>query len=243
MKLVSTILLLFCASAFGQAFTPRRPFVTQSTPASGPSSMGQLAYWWVASDLPLGAVSTWTDRNVGSVWQSRTPAQPAPTNTVDGVQFNGTTHTTLTNVIGAISVITNSSQFVILARTGTGAFQDILDFKNDGTWEWTWFSTTWELFPGSKAAVGNPGTNVFFDMAYTSDYANNRIIGYTNGVAVITNTTSTIGGTWHIMGGITNSGFFSGYIKELIMYTNTVLNLTTVSNLHYYATNTYHYTP
>lgn len=232
--------------AAGQAFTPMRPFVFQS-----PYNPGTLAaYWWVSADALTnnGAyVTNWIDRIQQATWSQYGDPTNCPNATALGVQFNYTNKTTLTNYPGIVAGVTNNTHYIVMQRdAASGLFHDFLDYANDGTLGWIWNGSdkSLEVFAGSgKAQVGDPGTNLFFDMAFTSDYINNQVIGYTNGVACVTNLSTTIGGTWRIMGGIPASGFFQGYIKELIIFTNYVMNSNEIYILHKYGTNQYLFTP
>ncbi len=60
----------------------------------GPSSVTNLAYWWVASDLAVGSsVLSWTDRVQHAVWTNGNSAT-RPTNSLTGVCFNTTSELT-----------------------------------------------------------------------------------------------------------------------------------------------------
>lgn len=257
MRLASLLFsLLLSLTAFGQP-SPinRRAFaITGLVKPSGPPLF--LAYYWVASDMSNNIiVSNWVDRIQGSVWTNlNITTQPDITNSSSGVHFTRSKAQTLTNNVnpiryGGTGGDSYVSQWIILQREASGVFQDFLDYADSGDAEWGYdpgnnlflFLNTHSLNTGAVT----PGT--IQDVAVASDGITPLTIIYTNGVPCLTNTLAgrafSDAFPWKIMGGISGSGFFGGYIRELLIYTNTFWTSQQVSNLHYYSTNTYGYTP
>lgn len=212
-----------------------------------PRSLPGLGYWWVFSDMPTNInVTNWVDRIQSSVWTNKNTDASRPTNSSLGVHFKRSSQQWLTNELKAV-FDTNSSHFLILERTTAGGFQDILDCKNTGDSELMMFNDnklTW--WGGAQQADGVPPLSAFFDFCFMPSLAENKIRWYTNGLASNTNNSTAIPAnfcSWGWLGGIAFSGYFDGYIKEILIWTNRVLSSSEIAQLHTYYTNLYGYTP
>lgn len=218
-----------------------------------PQTLPGLAYYWVASDLNVGdKVTNWIDRIQGLAWTNQTSAKQ-PTNSALGVYFDGTMF--LTNSGMVMPVNQYNSLFVIIRRdTYPGVFQGILCnvatkfgyvFNNIGIISYA----DWAFAQASQADLsGNQGrlkTNTFMTLIADSYNGSGSDHYYTNGIlsATISSTTVSSAVATNLLGGTGDAGrYLVGYIRELAIITNTI-TATIASNLNYYATNTYSYTP
>lgn len=225
-----------------------------------PTNIGGLAYWWVSSDLPVGiTVSNWVDRIKGESWTNFS-GTTCPTNSAIGLFFDGS-NDILTNVgtinLGNKAGSSNSHWAVVsTGRIGAGEAPTILQSRTNGT----------SYYFGQFDNAGNPanrwsfgGTSPFFvtgwrtnalvfsDVTGVCDDAAGNMIGYTNAVPQETNAATgriANNASWMYLGRDSAGAFFmKGYIKEIAVYTNKILSSVNISNLHYYATNLYGYTP
>lgn len=253
--------ILACATGWAQEFTfTDLPLLGQGKIAGTGGGLDQdtniiyaihdLAWWWVASDVPTNhAISNqWADRIQGRLLAQGDPAKQ-PTNSTQGVYFDGAGNTYLTNVavhcftpggqnvtvLWVWQVDTTSAYQYVWASTGAApvyAFQ----INSDNSWSYAAGAL------GDKRSAGPLPDNQLMDfLARETRF-------YTNGV-LNTNRADAMGGSdWGYMGGQGGNGPypFKGYIRELIVWTNTgqqPVDATTLSNLHYYATNRYKFTP
>jgi hypothetical protein len=211
--------------------------IASSAPTNSIPGAPALALWWVASDtLVFGtniAVTNWTER-VNGVQSKQGDASRQPTNSLLGVGFGGAQD--LTNV----STLTSHSNtfFVIYEATATAPIANVLGGGGYGfsLASLEWYESGTPLTKLSSAVSLNQvkdfvwnGTNTF--------YTNNVVsatgislpgIGFTNIGSAMPSTPNS---------------FWKGYILEIAVWTNTVLSAVNISNIHYYATNTYGFSP
>lgn len=208
-----------------------------------------VGYWWVSSDMTTGQfVTNWVDRIIGSAWTNGATGDTRPTNSALGVHFDRTKSQNLTNSgVTFATGVQPSSHWVIINRTAVNVFQDFLDNANSGVLEWMFdnvqrYNVT--ISSSGKNLSISP-TNSWVDWLVVMDTGGSAIYFYTNGLPGLTNTTAPTSSAqpWKIMGGIPASGYFTGYIRELAVWSNTVLTASDAVKLHTYATNKYGYTP
>lgn len=256
MKLVSTILLLLCASAFGQAFTPRRPFVHAAASSStGPDSISGLAYWWVASDL----TNSFTNGSPVNVWTDR----------VSGKAFSGTTNLPILegsnhlrffktnwlqlfpaipfNPASYTGIFTNPAACIIASHNQYANGGYFLDTTNAS--QVVYAVTTPSTIRWNGVIVGNVASNHVYDFiaCISTNTGTTNVHCFTNGVFMAlqgaANATSIkITGSDYQF---TSTLGLIGDIYEIQIWTNrgrywydSEINL-----MHRYATNTYGYTP
>ena len=252
----------FCLLAFGQAFTPRRPFVyvAQSSGETPPDS-ASIFSWWVANDLPRSInVNAWTDRIAGIVLtQANASSQPfmkasnalaftggfssgqVMSNhiTWSGSVLNWTfawmaMHTNYGHSAGDWILGTESSS-VQLQYTLNGGFPGILDQVlggGAGMMVSSWQDTT----------NGN-----ISDFMVTYDDSALNFNAYTNGILCKVSHLGShannigsgfaIGNFWQ-----RTFNYYSGYVYEAAIWTN-LLPSTSASNWHWLRTNKYGLTP
>lgn len=247
-------ILILGFAAFGQP-SPinRRAFALASlanTPIT-PQSIPGLAYWWVSSDLnPTNVVNSWTDRIQGAIWTNSGTSSLHPTNTPNGMWFDGSKNQFLTNLpaLGNSLDFRGSEIWGITACTKTN-FSPILS-RSLAANAWVFYDGSCNLSmsipSGANGQVGAFATNIFTDWLRMS--SNNTVTyacyGWTNGVnhSSLGNDSTSINITY--MGRDQNSTASYFVIKELAIYTNVNLTSSQVQTiLHFYATNTYGYTP
>lgn len=251
--LVALLALLVCVPMLAQVFLPARRITVPTPASSGISQPPQdgLAWWWVAEDVTVGdPVTNWVDRIRGAVWENDAGVgTTTPVSTADGIQFNGAANQFITTSVTVTDAgATNIAVFLIIRRTGAGAFQSTLSENNGGNKSFDWTGGAWKVYSGGPtyASDGNPGT-VWFDWAVVGlRTPSDATIGYTNGVAYATNAGSYV---WNVPQPFTRFGntpgqSFTGYFRELLIYTNiNSIGASGIAQMHQYATNKYGYTP
>lgn len=244
--------LCLCAVSLESQISPGALHRLIGNPSAGGGGLpvAGVSYWWVSSDLPTnGYVTNWIDKIKGSAWTNGAAGTTRPTNTLTGVYFDGSKSQRLTNsgVYFSSGTAEPSTHWIIINRVGGGAFQDFLDYQNDGVLNWYFDNANRYATMMTPTATydGRSPTNQWFDWCITMESGGSGHVFYTNGVPAITNK---IGQTWtatpwKLMGGISVNGYFTGYIRELAVWSNHLATASEVANLHTYATNTYGYTP
>lgn len=202
-----------------------------------------MLFWYVANDLTNTPVSVWTDRIQGYNWyQTNASAKPTWATNV-GVTFDG------------IQQFLYASNGVIPKAAGDGAFMLVCKFADTGGSQMVLcdtFSggaiivgknTADKLYSFSAGTIGPMGTTTF-DLISAVTNVSSQFEVLTNGVPGWFGS-----GAWnrasltHVGSGDGN-GFGKVTINEFIVWTNTmVFDPATISNMHYYATNTYPHSP
>lgn len=234
--------------AFGKGSLPGHTIVAAIPPIDIPSTIGlTISNRWMTTTNTLGAygssVTNWPDETNSFRWVLGTHngTSLTVTNSVDGVWFDSTHFLFGTNTIPDSTRV----QFFIFKwmEPSQGALNDVV-FNDDvlglGTgWDITGSSPPY-YFPQGGASVIFVTTNVLFNLI---GFGPNNIAGgtvYTNGV--LSTTTATLHNCpdgVNIGAIFKNSNGFNGYLKELIVFTNTTISSSQVSNLNYYANHLY----
>lgn len=253
----------FCLllKSHGQAFTPRRPFILASgtsTVNTNPESVLPfgMKYWWKATDLSNSPVSIWTDRIQGYTWvQSNTNYQPG-WDASNGVKFNNTIQPTNVLIGTNVSISTSIEPWLIIFQYHSTAGGDrpvlaeggsthFLDMCNPGFLIHFVYGCSW--LPWNTFRADIISANKSFNKHWTM----------TNGVECLIDTSqfNSLGGPNQTMGASDQGGgaYISSYVDvmEVIVWTNTLAGVgqtnywdaTTVSNVHWYATNTWPHSP
>lgn len=250
LRLIS--LLLFPLVAFGQGYTPRRPFVLLSPAPSTPDSIitndiPGIYLWWHSGDLPVGTnVTNWTDRIQGL--QLKSPTTTYTTNSADGVYFDGTHYFTNTYIgfgtlewnILVISKQWNTSgaQMVLgdvssVSPNGNGVPQ----FNGNG-------NTYWVHYLGQFVNMNIPtAVNQLRDIFVVCTNTSSRMTAFTNGI----HTTLQIPQTDYqlVTIGVVGNDYsltqpLKAYVLDIIIWTNISTFAYTapmISNAHYWVTN------
>lgn len=220
----------------------RRGFGVASAAITPPTTQ-DLAFWWVSSDVATNTVVTnWVDRIHGAVL-SNTFGTVCPTNSATGMCFNGASNQVL--FTSGVDYPQTATVWMIVQRTGSGTFQIVLAADAGGTSLFGYESGTWHLYRSgvNRIVDGDPSTNSFFDIGFTAETTVPALIGYTNGVSYATNaTTLSATNTWTRVGGV-NLEYFTGKVKEILIFTNSALSAIQMAGWHQYGTNLYGYTP
>lgn len=262
-----TVVLYFCLVLHirGQAFTPLRPFILQSSGSNSiiitnPSYIPGIAYWWVATDTLTNqgtnvAITNWIDRIQGLMWTNETAGARPMNSETDGIVFDGSVWMTNSGM-----VITNhtgpSAAMFICRRTAQNALvQGILynfDLHNGyGYQNGSLGSASW-LFqaPANIGLSGPLATNLWECLLLNDVGSGTGGSSWTNGVLCRGN--FGFGAAWiatNLVGGTGEAGrYLVGNIQEIAIYTNYIgTNVNDLSNwasiLNHYATNTYKYVP
>ncbi len=248
---LSAILLPIClfSQGFG-IFSRDQPFFAKdiSTVSSPTNSLlAGIGYWWVASDLTNSPVTTWTDRVSGFILKQPTVANQ-PTWSTNGVRFAvASTQYLVTNGSPPIvwrlgpSVDYGDAILVILDRASTGDTTVIGPTTPGGRiLAFDFGANAWDNGSGSQFGITTTGQ--WYDYLYAGTNFAGAYATYTNGVLAFTGAASKH--SPHIFGGGSSGASFDGTIKEIIVWTN-IAGTTSLqaSNIHWYATNTYKYSP
>lgn len=236
-------------SAFAQPNPINRRAVSIAGLAANPftpNSIPGLAYWWVASDLPVGGtVTNWADRIQGLIWTNDVKAGfTTTTNSGLGVYFSGTAR--FTNSGTSSTHTSGGSAFVIVERTSMNKnFESILTDTGQGRfYGYDAFHAGSEvIYCDVNSNMGKVKTNNFMTLI-ASNVSGTAHVFYTNGVFVqsVPSGSSTFLKDITMLGDDTNSRQLIGYIQEIAIYTNT-LTSGNATALDSYATNTYTYSP
>lgn len=258
-------LLGFIATVFSSAlsetaqcqFSIEQPFFA-SPVASGdiPSQAGILLYRWVATDTTNSTVNTWVDRIQGNVlFQTNgTANQGPPKSNATGVVFFGTNLLYSTNIIfnpstNSLMLITADmdANLAAIARQIWGEISTTIGFQladqGSGS-DVQWYNgVTTFLLADFYSYPPNTNDLLLFKPPNVTG------VCYTNGVVSTTNTHSGDFGpglNLQAMGqspGVGGNTRLKGAFKEICIWAGTNFSAATISNLHYYATNTYKFSP
>lgn len=253
-------LLFFCLSVLIVSADRRGQLSQQRAPSSAwvdPSSSNTLYAWWVATDKPVSGTSQindtnpWIDRVKGILLQNGQNTL-CVTNDIKGMTGGNAQHP-LTNA--PLSATTNSTVCVIVevhGHAGTQIIYTPYDFSDAtqgatpggigidaNTFRWG------TAFTGGPAISGTISNSKIYDLILNQ--TNGTILVYTNGVqsvSLASRLPPSGGWPWYaaIHDSVSAVAGFDGWIKEILVWTNSFSSLQ-FSNVHYYATNTYQYTP
>lgn len=235
------IFLLALLLAFGaSAQLPIVPFTVPSSAAASPTNVlpSGIAFWWKTNGLSGARVPLWTDSIQSYNWaQSTVNNQPLWDG--DSVQFWGTNNMVVTNLTES-----TWSVLVILKFRDTGGLHEAIGGGTTGAGIYFANIVSGQLYAGAGSAPAL--TTAVYDMIGAKTTATPQFDLFTNGVSAWN-----FGASWNSTVTISRAGsttvpawFFNGFIHEFIIWTNQpVWTSTTVSNVHWYATNTYPHVP
>lgn len=237
-----------------------RPFIQSSVECNDPSCVAGKAYWWVASDVPVGtSITNYMDRISSNIWKKASSNAFVPTNTTSGFRFDGYNFnvwvtndiTPLGSSFGIFMVLKLSRNHTIAGLYTTyilgqdPASSDERILLGDST------TNIMRVMKGSAVSMNatnvfdNFPTNVFKDICITVNAANSNLIAYANGAVttnIVHNAYTNMVAKWNRFGSQGTGGYFTGWLPELIYFTN-ALSSSDVAILHRYATNTYGFSP
>lgn len=242
------LILLLSLTAFGQP-SPinRRAFALTSLASSPGPYMGSLAYWWVASDVPDGTVNSWTDRIQGIVL----------TNSIAGNKpFKTNFYVAFTNkfLSNSINSTLNAPFMLVWVASSPGPYASIEGFWMTDAGSSS-FPNGFYYRDSSKLLYFNLATwdfsyatnDVISDVTMVGTNVDTYFYAYTNAQFL---SRQSVGGvpSWTAYFGFGNSPDqssrpWTGRIYELLVYTNTVGQVSQRAQNHTYFTNRYGYTP
>lgn len=249
MKSIFAIAFGILLTVQAQVMLPHRRAINAPISAWTPQSITTIRYYWVSEDLATNAnVGAWTDRIQGNV-AGQGDTSLRPTNYALGMYFNGSSFYLTNNPIFKMTnaVYTNSQSvfLILIPNSAPTTFGFMLGSSN---------SVTGDGFGNRDIAKwfvsGDAGSSTFdayadgvaCDVSFTA--TNQLNIYYTNGVVASGPTSNQ--GVWRDQQFIgvlnTMSGYYKGYIREIIIFSNT-LDSAQITMLHKYATNKYGYSP
>lgn len=229
-----------------------------------PQTISGLYYWWRSSDLAVGnKVTNWIDRIQGASLTNETAATQ-PTNSASGVYFDGTMFLTNNPEFGLTSENTTGGGctiFFILKwgdstltrapylssrsngvatanRTYSLISKALADSSNSGSrWLKMEGTSTWVPLLGADSGAYSIPTNQVITLCTAKTWSTTTD-SYTNGVLSKSGITTDGSERFAKIGADYGGWFWKGTIIEEMIYTNVLTSLQ-ISNLNYYATNTY----
>lgn len=250
--LLAAILLCFSLTA---GASPGKPyFVLDSTSATNSILPYGMKFWYNSNDLTNSPVAVWTDRIQGYNWW-QTNVADQPTWDTNGVHFNGISQ--FLNASNGMVIVDQADATLTVFKFETTIKPQLLlgnelyagqIFIGFGASDF-FYNMNW-----IEKAVGPIGTSVMDFI--TAPFAVNDYGVYTNGVDGMSNR----GVLWNkvditrVGAGNTNAfapnSFANVVLKEFIVWTNPYAPIstnywtaTTISNVHWYATNAWKYSP
>jgi hypothetical protein len=245
---------LFCLSASAQL--PVIPYMLPSAASVFyPTNLpGTWVAWWVASDNPTNiTITNWVDRVKGESLTNTLAL--SPTNSATGMGLTGSTYLKLKHYIvpaGNNTQDTNMLFMVIVPITPSTDFSGL--WGGDDTTLYTggrllFVRTTSKYHFNSTSALDLGAawpSGVMTDIVLMGAKANTGITLWTNGISSFASAQDGFSQADSLLGwNPNNSGGFKGKVVEILRGSNIppVSVSLIVSNLHWYATNTYHYAP
>lgn len=245
-----TLLQLFLLLATTGAWAaPGLPYFVKQGPSiilPYPQTLADTMGYWVSSDLPLSnSVASWVSRISASDTLAQTVSGNRPTNSSLGVYFGGTSVLTNNSKSWWSSVAGNSGTFffIVYKNSYTDAALEIMlqDYPGGVS---TGFKLENSFIQYGSANWGHiAGANTYRDFVFVLDTATAKAYCWTNGVSVgaVINLSTTFQGL-RLGNRLSGGSPWLGYITEFAVITNHQSD-SVISNLHYYATNTYSFTP
>lgn len=244
--------------AFGQTFQRSLPFLAKPiATATGPwlpTNISPAYRWWVFNDLETNVAATnWVDRIHGAPLRPYvTGPYVAPINTTTGLYFSGLSGMSNAPVLDGVS---NSPCWLVPPfNPGTSTLAIVVTVRTPATFGYTfqganfcdysggyglfaWTDKTWKFNgSGGLAVLAQYIENQRMDLIgifSNIDY----VTWYTNGILSSTvDTGNPMNNSW--LGSVS----FKGEIWECLVASN-VWDSVGISNFHWYATNTYGFTP
>lgn len=237
-RLLLLLTCLPCGAQFG-GFTDQ-PYLAALPVSDGlPPGIG---WRWKSSALSTGLVSIWTD-SIRGYNLAQSASGNRPTNDVNGVTFAASKWLDATNLALVCSSSSSAKDcFMVIVKFDAVTEQYILGENLGGAYAGLSTLTRWY---NPNAPWGLTATGQWIDFLYAGK-SGTVYQTYTNGVVGNSTTTgsyydSTVVKVGSLSG---NNANFKGQLKEFIVWTNVVgFDSTAVSNIHYYATNTYGFSP
>lgn len=212
----------------------KKPTASSFTPKDIPS----IAYRWVWTNVSGSPVQSWRDEIRGDYFVQGTSAA-RPTTNASGVYFEADKYLVCSNFT---RVLANTNAFLLVFKldgAAGGVYRSIfsdssaantIQVKNTG------ILCNDAVDTYSSAVPNDTVIDWVFDGGDQKNYTNNIISlsgkTYTTATYTEVGTSTAVGNAWTL----------KGWIAEFCVFTN-ILSSTSRSNLHWYATNTYSFTP
>lgn len=236
------IFLLFALSAFGQPNPINRRAMAIAGLATGsppiPQTIPGLSWWWVGSDIVGNIATNWIDR-IQAARLTNTVANclfatngivyPNTGSSGESLRGNGTITVNSTNTSVMIIFMVTSHQNTILFEGVATSF----GWRPQSDQKFYWRDGSFHELSRTPVA--------WSDMVFTPTNTAGGYRFFTNGIQA--STSASVYTAWTLGGVMPNSTFDNERLREILIWTNTLLSSVNISNLHYYATNTYAYTP
>lgn len=240
-------LVFWSLTCFGQAFTPRRPFIPAASSSQEiPQQLPVLRFWWVASDLSNSPVSVWTDRVHGEQLVQATAANQPLWQTNVGVKFFGTNWMYFTH---PVTMMTNTSWAVaVTTDTSSAASRNLLSFtdQNSVYLQRNW-AGKWRALKIDTGPTAVNGAKFYAMITHSNSLVPARSYYYTNGTmygsgAQAENSTLLYTFTNMFRNQVAPTEPYYGTVMELLCWTNELVfpfSAAQVSNVFFYLTNKY----
>lgn len=256
-NLIALAIVVVSVTCFGQVHYRMAALQNGSSGQSPPANPESILpvgmrYWYTARDLTSSPVTNWTDRVSGyHFWQTNSSLAPTWV-TNDGVHFNGVDQRLFATNLDILNAWGNGWPFLAVFRyDNTRKNSLLLGNGNGGGQFYIDISDTPDYLGGpSSGSVGPMGNGIYDLIGCQTNY--NTFFSATNGVRCINSTASWPSAqvTYVGYGGSSLDPYANVTLMEWIVWTNssypTFTNywtLTTISNVHWYATNRWPHSP
>ncbi len=245
MKWIVLLLSVCCASA-QLSLQQMQPFFSGAGAVSsvpGPNSIQGLAYWWVASDVPI-TTNVWYDRIQNAPWTNGASSPNWPTLSGNSLSFNGTS-----------SFLTNSA--VTFPTTGMKPYlvlvTKVVDNKTTSNFVGSFTDSIQQVGFGSANVIDGVSQTPYWK-SITNNIQDWVIAGNSTVTSSLCTTNNVSTGktlNWSSSGSTpvgrlasTANGLARGkfFMYEILVYTNDLTAGNRVT-LHTYETNTYSFAP
>lgn len=253
---VGSLLLLFLAwsSVALAQFGVEQPFFAGESGAGSiyyPTNEPLARYWWISEDATTNSqLLSWVDRIVS--YQLTNTVALAPTNSALGVGFDGSHYLRpRTNFNTGVGLGDTGAVYVIFSPiTPSSTHGSVIvgdsNVGNDGDYGLFTRSTLnnlWFYGGAGNGAVAKYASGTTLDVVvnYQSS-APNATAFYTNGLLSLSSSLGMYTKHGFVGWSAALNMYYIGHIKEIVWYGGK-LPSTSISNLHWYATNKYGFSP
>lgn len=237
--IIVALMLASCVRVNAQFGVEQPMFAMQSTEAPfTPKSVSSLGFWWVGSDIPGNStgtiVSNWLDRIQSAPLTNIVASSPVATN---GIVYSKAGKVLYYSPTNYVVTTTNHS---LLAIFQVSSHQNTILFAGYGN------NYGWRPQGDGKLYYYDGGFNQisttptsWSDMLFSGTTTNYTF--YTNNIQASTGTGGWSGiRFWSVLEDAAGN---NQQLREIMIFTNAVLSSVQRSNIHWYCTNTYTYTP
>lgn len=242
LSIVTTLIVCPCPAQFN--YSDLAFLANGNKAASDPLPAG-IGFRWQYESLPDGVVSNWVDSVQGYSWVQGTDAS-RPSKGANGVTFTTGKFLIASNLLRCDSTSGGMKDcFLMIVSFDDASVEQVIVMDTAGGQEFAGVSGALKWY-NPNVPFGAPVNSQWVDWLYAgTNFGTTKFRTYTNGVVGLDDVSGSIfSATVTRIGRSTPGAYFKGKMKEFIVWTNVVgFTTTQVSNIHYYATNRYSFTP